>query len=482
MKMKTNLFRILIAVLVTTVAFTSCKKDKVDPDKDKVLVITNGAKSIPMDGSQTYAAQFVLADGTIQPATGVTWSSSASSVASISSGGVISIAGAGSTTITATVTTDEATFTASVPLGIMTPTVFAVVPSAIIWEPSGSIQLETFYLGTATPTYTFSSSNNSVASVSSSGLVSFNGVGSCEITVTASTHPNNPFIVPVLVVGVPTVTLPVTRIEVTPGSSTLFRQETAQLSAQAFNLDGATTATFSWASSDPTIATVSSSGLVTAKGLGTAYITASAQGISGQAEIYVSPDTIIQVTPFLASIPAGGNMQFTAKAYNIRTGGTLLPGITNFDWFIPSYGIPMFDFATVNSSGLVSVNSNALIGNMTFVVASLAGNPDVGGVGVIMVSMCDCGAGNPDVSTITIASALNLSLFGSPFGQINATARDAGGSVVANPELRYCVDDMAVATVDDMTGAVTAVGPGTTNIRVCSGGYAEAMSTVTVGF
>jgi uncharacterized protein YjdB len=481
--MKNTYFRILLALLVTVITLGSCKKDK-DPkgDQDKVLVITNGAQSMKPDGVLTYTAQFVNAEGTVSTPTGLTWSSSESGVATIAASGVITVAGVGTTTVTASVTEDGTTYTASVPLGIASPTVFAVVPSAIIWEPSGSIQLETFYLGTATPTYTYSSSNTAVASVSGTGNVTFNGIGSCVITVTASTHPNNPFLVPVLVVGPPTVTLPVTRVEVTPASASLFRGESQQLTAQAFNPDGPVSKTFAWSSSDASVASVDGSGRVTAVGLGTAYISAIADGIAGRAEIFVSPDTIIQVTPFLASIRAGASMQFTAKAYNIRTGGTLLPGITNFSWFIPSYGFPMFDFATVNASGLVSVNANAFVGNMTFVAATLPGRDDIGGVGVIMVSMCDCGQGNPDVASISIAGPLNISLLGNPTGQVVATGRNSSGGTVSAPELRYCVDDMAVASIDDQTGFVTAMGPGTTTIRVCSGGYAEATTTVTVGF
>jgi uncharacterized protein YjdB len=479
--MKNVYFHLITVLLLTGLLFSSCKKDK-DAEQEKVLVITNGAQSIQPDGSLTYTAKFVSADGTTAPATGVSWSSSNTAIATVSGAGVVGVAGVGAVTVTASVTEDGITYTASVPLGIVSPTVFAVVPSAIIWEASGSIQLETFYLGTASPTYTYSSSNSAIASVSAAGNVSFHGVGSCVITVTASTHPNNPFLVPVLVVGPPTVVLPVTRVEVTPASASLFRQETQQLSAQAFNPDGPVSKTFTWASSDPSIASVDASGRVTAKALGNAYIYATADGITGQAEIYVSPDTVIEVTPFIAGIRAGGTQQFTARAYNIRTGGTLLSGITQFDWFIPTYGFPMFDFATVNASGLVSVNSNAMPGNMTFVGATITGNPEVGGVAVIMVSLCDCGTGNPAVASINIAGSLSLSMFSNPTGQINATAYNSTGGVVANPDLRYCVDDLTIASVDDQTGQVFAAGPGTTTVRACSGGYAEATTTVTVAF
>ncbi|MBP6721636.1 MAG: hypothetical protein KA239_04905, partial [Bacteroidia bacterium] len=162
--MKNVYFQILIALLLTGALFTGCKKDKDPTDQDKVLVISNGAQSMKPDGSLTYSAKFVSADGTVSPANGVSWSTSEASVATVSAGGVVAVAGVGTVTVTATVTEDGETYTASVPLGIAAPTVFAVVPSAIIWEASGSIQLETFYLGTATPTYTFSSSNTAVAS------------------------------------------------------------------------------------------------------------------------------------------------------------------------------------------------------------------------------------------------------------------------------------------------------------------------------
>lgn len=479
--MKNLYFRLFALLLLTGLAFASCKKDK-DADQEKALVISNGAQSIQPDGSLTYTAKFVHGDGTTTAATGVSWSSSESAVATVSSAGVVTVAGVGTTTVTASVTDESGTYTASVPLGIAAPTVFAVVPSAIIWEASGSMQLETFFLGTASPTYTFSSSNAGVASVSGTGVVSFHGVGSCVITVTASTHPNNPFLVPVLVVAPPTVSLPVTRVEVTPASASLFRGETQQLDAQAYSPDGPVDRTFAWVSSDPAIAQVDASGRVTARGIGNAYIYATADGITGQAEVYVSPDTIIEVTPRIGSIAAGSSLQFSAAAYNIRTGGTPIPSLNTFTWLIPSYGFPMFDFATVNGTGLVSVNSNAMPGNMTFVAAQVPGRDDLVGVGIVMVSLCDCGLGNPDVASISVSGPINLSFMSSPTAQANATARDAGGAVVANPELRYCVDDMTVASVDPETGFVTAAGPGTTTLRVCSGGYAEGTATINVSF
>lgn len=472
----------LLLFFCATLILASCKKDDPNEDSNKVLVIDNGARSLGPDESLTYTASFVNEEGNVSAATNVQWSSENASVVSITASGVVSVSGFGTTSITATVQEDGVTYTATVPLGIQAPASFAVVPSAIIYEVGGNIQLETVAFNTGAPTFTYSSDNASVASVSASGLVSFAGAGSCVITVTASSHPNTPIFIPVQVVGPPVISLPVTRVEVTPNSNSLFRGENVNLQAQAYNIDGATNADVTWSSSNPDIASVDANGVVTAHAIGESYIFATAQGISGQAEVYVSPDTIIEVTPFSASIGAGSSRQFTARAYNLRT-NTYLNGITNFQWTIPTYGFGVFDFASVNSSGLVSVNSNAIPGNLTFLIVSLPNNPDITGFASIMASLCDCGAGNASVNTIEVTNGpFSLSLFGSPTATINAIAKDAQDNPVNNPELRYCSDDITVVQVDELTGELIAFGEGTATVSVCSGSYAETTTTVTVSF
>lgn len=479
--------RILPLLFLSFLFFaSSCKKDKdKDPDPgqttEKVLVIENGARSINPDESENYSAIWVKTDGSVESATGVSWSVDDGNVASISSAGALTVAGTGSTVVKAQVTDGGISYSAQVPIAISLPSLLAVAPSAIIYETGGSLEMEAVYLGTSSPTFSFSSSDASIASVNANGVVSFNGAGSCTISVTASNLPNQPFIVPVLVVGPPAIALPVTRVEVSPASASLFRGETQQLSAQAFNLDGAVSADISWNSSDPNIASINASGLVTANNLGEVIISGTAQGISGTAEIFVSPDTIIEVSPFVAGIPAGGSLQFTAKAYNLRT-NTYLPNVTNFVWEAPTYGFPIFDFVSVNQSGLVTIDNNAFPGNLSFIYVYLSNNQDAGGVASIKVSFCDCGPGNSDVSQINIAnsSPISLSLFSGGMAQLNATAVDVSGNAVANPELRYCSDDMAVASIDEMTGEIVASGPGSTTLRVCSGGFAEATIAVDV--
>ena len=68
--------------------------------------------------------------------------------------------------------------------------------------------------------------------------------------------------------------IPVTNITVTPGSANLYTGDTSALTA-VISPSNATVQTLNWSSSNPSVATVNSSGVVTAVGAGTAYITAS---------------------------------------------------------------------------------------------------------------------------------------------------------------------------------------------------------------
>lgn len=496
--MKSN-FKIFSIILFTfsIVILSSCKKDKdkepepvpTNTTKKYALVIENGAQTVSPDGNIAYSAILVDVNGSVTPATGVTWSTSNSQLATINSSGIVTSLGIGDLKITGSVTIESVTYSASVPLGIYVASAFSVAPSAIIWNKGDNLQLESVYLSTAgvtEPTCTYESSNTAIATVSSTGLVSFIEVGQCQITVTATNIQGNPEVtVPVLVVGMPEIALPIIRIEVNPPAKDLFKNETQQLTAKAYKGDGTeATATFTWESTDPTIATVSSSGIVTPVNSGTTYIQASASGIIGQAEIMVNSDTLIWITPFYTSIPAGGTKQFTAEAYHItRTSATPFTGIT-FKWEIPTYGFDMFDIATVNQTGLVTLKQDAFAGMSTFVMVSDQANPYAGSVASITVGVaddCNCGTGNSSVASISVTNSqpINLNMISNSQAQLNVTAYDASSNAVSTPNLVYCSDNILVASVDS-DGLIMAVGEGDAIIKICSGTYAETTVNVHV--
>ena len=85
------------------------------------------------------------------------------------------------------------------------------------------------------------------------------------------------------------VELPVASVTVSPSSDTLAVGDTLRLSAEAYDADGRALsgAEFSWSSSNRAVATVDSSGLVTASGDGEAIITAMSGAASGTATVTV---------------------------------------------------------------------------------------------------------------------------------------------------------------------------------------------------
>ncbi len=138
---------------------------------------------------------------------------------------------------------------------------------------------------------TWSSSAASVASVSSSGLVTAATLGTAVITAASGSKS-----------GIATINVippPIASVSVSPTNDTLLVGETVQLSATlrdaANNI--VTGRTVTWQSTSTTTATVSNTGVVTGVGDGTATISASADGRSASATIRVLSPCSTALTP-----------------------------------------------------------------------------------------------------------------------------------------------------------------------------------------
>lgn len=142
----------------------------------------------------------------------------------------------------------------------------------------------------------------------------------------------------------------VASVSVTISASTIAVPGTAQATATPRDAGGAalTGRTITWTSSSNAVATVSSTGLVTAVGPGNATITASSEGKSGDVAVIITPPAVSAITVTLAnaSISAGSTTQATAVTRdaqaNVLTGRTVT-------WTSSSQGV-----ATVTTSGLVT--------------------------------------------------------------------------------------------------------------------------------
>ena len=135
------------------------------------------------------------------------------------------------------------------------------------------------------------SSNETVAQVSSSGQVRAVAPGSATISVTIDNQRAD--------VSVSVGPEPVASVSVRPASETLDSGETVELSANLLAGSGGvlTGRSVSWATSDPSIATVSSRGVVTGMSPGQVTIEATAEGRRGTASITVDRVAVQPTVP-----------------------------------------------------------------------------------------------------------------------------------------------------------------------------------------
>lgn len=166
-------------------------------------------------------------------------------------------------------------------------------------------------------TFSAATTDEAVATVRLSGDtldVAAVGAGGAVITTTAA----DPEGLAVSSGFVVTITLKVTSVAVTPESLELTAlEEMVRLAATAFEASGETVpgAEFSWASGDNAVATVDPGGVVTATGPGETMIVATAEGVSGSAEVSVAPAVhAIDITPPEVTILSGDTVRLSATA------------------------------------------------------------------------------------------------------------------------------------------------------------------------
>ena len=149
-------------------------------------------------------------------------------------------------------------------------------------------------------TVSWSSSDATVASVSASGLVTANALGVASVSAAAGGKSGGA----VITVAGPTVA----SVTVAPTTDTLLVGETVQLTATVLDADGnpVTDRAVTWISAMPTVASVSSGGLVTGVADGVVAISATLDGKTGQATIEVWGPCSTALTP---SIDVGDTVQ-----------------------------------------------------------------------------------------------------------------------------------------------------------------------------
>ena len=395
------------------------------------------------------------ANGTILTDRPVTWFTSSGSVASVTYSGMISAVAPGTAVVSAVSegVSGQATMAVLPPPPAPVATVaVAVTPSAVV---VGQTAIATVTLADSSGNLlsgrvvTWSSSNTTVATVDAGGTVVATAAGSAMIQATSESKTSAAS----LSVSAPA-PIPVASVSVSPTTASLQIGGSTQLSAVTRDGNGnvLTGRVIAWSSTNTGIATVSTSGLVTAVAAGSVSVTASSEGQLGSSAITVSapapvPVASVTVAPASSSLLVGATAQLSATTRdannNVLTGRVVT-------WTSSNSAI-----STVSASGLVTAIA---AGSATITALSETKS----GTAAITVS-----APAPvPVASVSVSPASSSLLIGATV-QLSATTRDANNNVLTGRVVTWTSSNSAISTVS-ASGLVTAIAAGSATITALS--------------
>ena len=271
-------------------------------EMERQYAIENGNRSITLNetSSTIYKGKNITLEAevkrTVEDApekTDLVWTSSDEAIAKVSSTGVVTAVGEGEAVITCSAADDEYIFS------VATVNVVLPVEKITVTEPKITLMLSEQDPSAADNTLTYtiaplnayiqdvswSSSNEEIATVDENGKVHAVSPGTVKIVATSKEETTAPKSSSCTV----TVLQAVSSIELDIAKTTLNVRDSKNLVATVYP-ENASMKTVTWESSDPSVATVSTSGKITAVATGTATITCTAadgSGVTSSCEVTV---------------------------------------------------------------------------------------------------------------------------------------------------------------------------------------------------
>ena len=299
---------------------------------------------------------------------------------------------------------------------------------------------------------TWSSSDSTVAVLGASGLLTSYKSGSVIATATSGTVAGT---LVVTVNGLKSITVGAPNASIASGA-------TEQLTATAVYSDNSTkliTSQAAWQSSDPTVAAVSASGLLTALKSGNVTVTATWNSISGTVGVSVTAGALssITVTPAAFSIASGQSKKLSALG--TYADGTSLDVTSQATWSSSTSA------ASVDSTGLVT-GSSAGTSTITATIGSKTGSA----IATVSTALLQTISLTPLTASIATGQTQNFTANGlfSDGSQTDITNGVSWSSAATN-----------FATIDQ-TGLATGVSAGAAQISAASGSVAPGLATLTV--
>ena len=398
-----------------------------------------------MEGeSATVTATVTPSDATDKT---VTWTSSDTSVATVS-GGVIMAKGKGTATITATADGKNASCTV---------TVNAIVEVKSIKVNPSSLKLTVGDTGTVSanvspddatyPTVTWTSGDKSIITVDrNTGTYKAVSAGKTTLTATADGVSQSCSVtVEKPAVPVESVTLNKSTVSLDVGASTTL---TATVKP-----DDATNKTVVWSSGDEKVATVSG-GTVKAVSAGTATITATVDGKSASCTVTVKvPVASLKLNKSATTISVGGTETLTAI---ITPENATNQGVT---WSSSDTSI-----VTVSNGTIKGIKA----GTAKITVKAIDGSEKT--------ASCDVTVSEKEIAVTGVS--LNKTSVTITEGETETLTATVAPADATNQNVKWTSSDTSVVTVSG--GKLTAVKPGTATITVTADGDKTATCAVTV--
>jgi len=428
-----------------------------------ITQVTLNKTNVTINKGTNYTLTATITPSNTTQSKTITWSSNNDAIATVDSNGKVTGKSAGRAYITAKASNGKmATCVVIVPGSEAYPITKVTLNKTSLNLTKGASSTLTATITPSNTTQskqvTWTSSNNNVATVSSSGKVTAKSAGTATITVKTSNGKTATCKVTVTnpTVAITKVSLNKTNLNLTKGASnTLTATITPSNTTQSKQV--------TWTSSNNNVATVSSSGKVTAKNAGTAVITAkTSNGKTATCKVTVT-NPIVVITKVTLNKT---NLNLTKGATSTLS-ATITPSNTTqskqVTWTSSNNNV-----ATVTSSGKVTAKT---AGTATITAKTSNGK----------TATCKITVTNPKPVTIAITKVslnkTNLNLTKGASSTLTATITPS--NTTQNKQVTWTSSNKNVATVTS-SGKVTAKTAGTAVITAKTSNGKTATCKVTV--
>ncbi len=391
--------------------------------------------TIALGSSSTFSAQAMNADGVAIPGRALHWSSENAAIASVSAEGVVTAHQVGTVLVAASA--EGQSGMAQVNITEIPVASVEVTPGNLAMLVGTTSQLVATALDNEGRVLSgrpiiWSSNNPAVATVSADGLVTALAPGGAIMSATAEGK-----------VGLASVTsaaMPVAAVNVSPDSQRLVVGQGAQFKAEVLDEDGEVLPGrhIEWSTSQEEVVSVSSSGMVTARGSGKAIVWATSEGHHDSTVVEVSdrPRNAVIIAPAQAVVIEGSTIQLNAFVFDDQ--GRLASDVA------VSFSSASAAVAAVTAGGLVTGVSPG-----TALITATAGS--LSGSALVTVDPVPVGSVTVSPSSVFLVSGKTV--------QLDVEIRGVDGAVIQSRKVRWRSTAPTVATVTS-AGVVRGRGPG----------------------